>query len=376
MFIGEIEMPKQINMVACAVVTGALALAAFTGHAVAQTRYKAVDMTTPGSTGSEILGIWSGQSVGDESGKARFWPTPGARPVSLRPAGSVGSFANAINLGREVGAAFVRAGGPLREHAFVWTGTAASATDLNAPGFDVSEATGIGGNEVSGWARGPATLTHSHAILWDLRAGTVTDLHPAGIFFDSVATATFAGQQVGFANRSFIKIHAFLWQGTAASAVDLNPLGTGDNSRINGTDGVQQVGSVIARAYLWTGSAASAVPLGSDKCGSFATAVRGGKQVGAEAAAPSCNFFHATVWSGTPASAIDLHTFLPAGFMESFANAIDARGNIGGSATDAAGTRHAILWQPIRLALPSARPASAKSPAAPPPPAASRPAGG
>jgi PAS domain-containing protein len=40
--------------------------------------------------------------------------------------------------------------------------------------------------------------------------------------------------------------------------------------------------------------------------------------------------------------------FLPPALLQSYATSVDAQGNVGGWATDADGTYHAILWQPIQ----------------------------
>jgi probable HAF family extracellular repeat protein len=53
---------------------------------------------------------------------------------------------------------------------------------------------------------------------------------------------------------------------------------------------------------------------------------------------------HAYVWTGTPAGT-DLHQFLPAGYVSSNAYAIDAQGNIVGTANTASGEVHAFVWK-------------------------------
>ncbi|MGW8257736.1 MAG: PEP-CTERM sorting domain-containing protein, partial [Thermoguttaceae bacterium] len=56
---------------------------------------------------------------------------------------------------------------------------------------------------------------------------------------------------------------------------------------------------------------------------------------------------HALLWSGTAASAVDLHQFLPAEFIASVAKSIDDQGKIVGTAYDSSGDAHAILWTPV-----------------------------
>jgi probable HAF family extracellular repeat protein len=57
--------------------------------------------------------------------------------------------------------------------------------------------------------------------------------------------------------------------------------------------------------------------------------------------------YHALVWSGSAQQFVDLHTFLPSTFAQSYAYGVDASGNIVGYATDNSGVNHAILWQPV-----------------------------
>src|SRR3954462_1775168 len=102
-----------------------------------------------------------------------------------------------------------------------------TAIDLNPSGFTSSEADGIANGQQVGVAAGPATDFDSHAILWTGTAASAVDLNPS----PSGATMSQAygvadGQQVGFSGGTATgNPHAILWTGTAASAVDLNPSG-------------------------------------------------------------------------------------------------------------------------------------------------------
>jgi hypothetical protein len=103
--------------------------------------------------------------------------------------------------------------------------------------------------------------------------------------------------------------HALLWRGSAASVVDLNPRGFVE-SLVHGTNGEEQVG------------------------------IGDGPATGGEG--------HALLWRGSAASVVDLHAFLPPGFVHSSASAIDAAGNVVGSAstvTGPTGDAYAILWK-------------------------------
>lgn len=55
---------------------------------------------------------------------------------------------------------------------------------------------------------------------------------------------------------------------------------------------------------------------------------------------------HALLWEGTAESVVDLHSFLPAGYVSSAAYDIDSAGNIVGYARTGTGANHAVLWVP------------------------------
>jgi hypothetical protein len=97
---------------------------------------------------------------------------------------------------------------------------------------------------------------------------------------------------------------------------------------------------------MWTGTAASCVdlsPVGTYD--SDAHAVHGGQQAGVAFVG---NFSHAGIWSGTAASWVDLHTFLPASFINSEARDIWHSGNVtyvaGYGQDSTTGLREALLW--------------------------------
>src|SRR5207302_1700490 len=122
----------------------------------------------------------------------------------------------------------------------------------------------------------------------------------------------------------------------AASWVDLNPSST-STSVAYGVDGNQQVGSVTpvlgrdhGHASLWTGTAASWVDLEPapapgvfDIVVSVANAVQGGQQVGTITYNVVGSLVdHAGYWSGTAKSWVDLHPDHRNVFGESRANAV------------------------------------------------------
>src|SRR5262249_31703333 len=151
----------------------------------------------------------------------------------------------------------------------------------------------------------------------------------------SAALGTNGTQQVGYGDvliGVFQHSHALLWTGSADSAVDLNPTnipGMTDSSA-SATDGHQQVGDVwtwsagvpVKHAVLWHGSADSAVDLNpAGFTDSSVNGVSNGKQIGWGRINIAGN---ALLWSGTAASAINLHQFLPGDFTQSYASGMDA----------------------------------------------------
>jgi hypothetical protein len=217
--------------------------------------------------------------------------------------------------------------------------------DLDPNGFN-STASGVAGDEIVGTSED--MNGQFHALLWTSRG--VVDLTPSG-FMSAGAAATDGVQQVGQGSTGG-ESRALLWSGTASSAVDLHPAALGYiySSGASGVGGGQQVGTGLVRregpyapirshALLWTGSPESVVdlhPCGFDE--SDALAVAAGRQVGVGVIAGT-NLTRALLWNGTADSVVDLHAFLPAGFWSSKARAIDASGNVLGSADG-----HAILW--------------------------------
>jgi probable HAF family extracellular repeat protein len=143
-------------------------------------------------------------------------------------------------------------------------------------------------------------------LLWTGTAANYTDLNPSG-FTSSYATSTSGGQQVGsgYGPSTGGKDHALLWAGAADGYVDLNPNGF-DSTDCNFTNGYSQVGY--------------------------------GTILGVQ---------HALLWSGTAASYVDLSQFLPSGFSDGCAEAIDSNGDIVGYATDNLGNEHGFLWAPV-----------------------------
>lgn len=225
-----------------------------------------------------------------------------------------------------------------------------------------SKALGGGGAQQVGqsFSLGTGTL---HASLWGGSSASWVDLHPAGAT-ESGANRAEGGFQVGFATIGGRK-HASIWNGTAASRIDLFLAGD-TGSEVFGISGNQQVGVRNGTACLWSGTAVSALsiqpdPPGQlDAFGSMAFDVHGGVQVGYVLVAlfgvPEPAVPHASLWTGTAASWVDLN---PSG-MQSIAYAVDSGEQVGvvrpltGSLNE-----RASLWRGTAASIVNLHPAEA-----------------
>jgi hypothetical protein len=203
-------------------------------------------------------------------------------------------------------------------------------------GFSAATLNFAAGGQQAGLAH-PTGGSADHAIL--LQSGTATDLHPAG-FLASLAHQTDGAHQVGTADG-----HAMLWAGTPGSAVDLNPAAnaTSEADAVNGNQqgGAASFDGAQVRPMLWTGTAASAVdltPVGF--VGGHVLGIDAGHQVGDAILSDSNPISHAFIWSGTSASGIDL---TPAGHLRSLAHGT-AFGYILGNFGDSADDVRAMIW--------------------------------
>ncbi|HSZ54284.1 MAG TPA: hypothetical protein VK797_01390 [Tepidisphaeraceae bacterium] len=168
-----------------------------------------------------------------------------------------------------------------------------------------------------------------------------TSISDAGSFHFVSAT-----QMVGAGTVASGNANALVWSNGAPTAINLNPPGFADSYAI-GTDGLHQVGYGMVdnsnHALLWSGTAASAVDLHPTNLGGFAEsiamAVNMRQQVG-YGTAPVTGVAHALLWHGTASSAVDLN---PSGFYESYAEGASGNQQIGygGKLGD---YYHALLW--------------------------------
>lgn len=338
--------PRFVSV--CAGVCGVALLGASATYA----QYTAAALHPAGYVDSQGKGIGTPYQVGNAEDAltglthALLWTgTPGS-VVDLNPPGFTASYAEAVWGLTQIGRA--RDGATGNWHAFIWGGSAGSGLDLNPVGYYSSEAYAADGVYQYGFGAAIG-IDYNRALRWEGSHDKAINMHPlTGEYTSSWIYGAGGGFQAGAADGPGLSVRAMLWANTPESALSLHPPGY-TVSLARDTDGVQQVGEAVVpggltHALLWSGTASSAVDLNPPGFSeSYATSVAGGKQVGA-GKGPFGIWSHALRWEGTPGSYLDLHTFLPPGFMGSAAWGIDEVGNIVGTAVDAGFHSHAVVW--------------------------------
>ncbi|MGB7925063.1 MAG: hypothetical protein WCF57_17615 [Pyrinomonadaceae bacterium] len=227
--------------------------------------------------------IRDGQQVGSANNHAALWSGTADSRVDLNPANWGQSIAVGTRGGQQVGSATrqvqcnvgKQCGGSRTKtefHPFLWYGSAASAVDLTplVLGFGAGRALGTDGTQQVGTGYtviGINAWSGPYAVLWSGTAASAVNLNPQGSIA-SQANAVSGGQQVGF---DFYPRHALLWNGSAESAVDLHPAGNYATSEANATNGTQQAGFGFvgdeatqighSHALVWSGTPSSAIDL-------------------------------------------------------------------------------------------------------------------
>jgi hypothetical protein len=326
----------------------------------ASAQYVAVDMTPAGLTGTlaaNSAGVQGGQAFapafpnghafllnGDPNGALDVHPAGWYNSQVLAAAGN-----QEVGFGLPVASADATAGA----HALLWFGYSTSFTDLTPANWGTTLATCTNGFTQGGYGippkgKGKAT-TNTHALIWSGSASTAVDMNPAGIF-ESRIYGCADTYQAGYVMPTSNGItHAAVWSGSAASVVDLHPAAF-MSSMILGVAGTQQAGSGVPavgnrQALLWSGSAASVVNLHPDGYSlSLLYATNGTQQAGQATDNGFPQRQHAMAWTGTAGSAVDLNQFLPAGYTDASARAIDAGGNIVGFASQPGQASHMLMW--------------------------------
>jgi hypothetical protein len=355
------------TLVLVALIAASLACTTPSRAAFRATTYTYVDLG-PGPNGKDAYGY--GESPKAQSGsyfdhtiscgkacssKVYYplaWSGPNSRPVVLLPQFYVEGWAYGAGGSLIVGTLITNDGGYFGyPHAALWQGSSHTFTDLNPNGScgscsPGSNAYGTNGTYIVG--SGGASL---HALLWNTgNLKSPIDLNPAGASY-SEAYAVNGTSQAGYAfSSSTNSDHAVLWHGSAASAVDLTP-STLTSAYATGLATSSQVGCgmpvgmTVLHALLWHGTAASLVDLQpsgfTDSC---ARAAHGNTQVGYGHISGT---LHALLWKGGANTAVDLQQYLPNTFTSSEAYAIDAAGDILGSAySTTTASWHAVVWVP------------------------------
>lgn len=378
------QMKQQFGMQGSAAVASSLVMASLAMLAAAPAgaqSYTLIDLS-PAAGNAVATEIADGIAAGYASPgifgtayRATLWD--GVSSLDLHPSalvdnpvtGAVGrSFIQGGAAGIQVGwvSGTVTAG---RSAPVAWRGSAESAAFLNIPFVNFGgQAQATDGSQIVGYATAQdedGVIGATQAMVWDVATGVGVNLADGGM-----AYGVGGGVQVGFVTKK--QASAALWRGTRQSQVLLHPRNA-VTSVANATDGVRQVGyagfDIRVRqeaakgnkdkrfnyAHLWTGTAASALnihpyPLnnlpGINLTQSFALAMNGNWIVGYagdETKFGTPAYSHAIVWSSSFES-IDLNAFLPAGFVGAQATSVDADGNVSGFIARADGTRHAAVW--------------------------------
>jgi hypothetical protein len=344
---------STVHIRACVVIaTGALT-------SIASAQWSVTQLHVGPSPGSLALAAsTSGDQVGRSFGpdglisyRAMLWRGSAASAVQLHPADGSFSSANAAHGSQQGGTVFKASG----YRATIWSGTAASAEDLG-PGEILAMSAGLQGGRVG-----------NAAALWRGTAASFVNLapvnpNPGGAQFTaSQVLAVHGNRQVGSATQTITGFgdieRAAIWSGTAAS---YQPLPGPDPTNLSATrataiSATQIVGNYIDfledsnTALLWNAATLEQTELRAPNATStLAYGVDADRQVGS---AKINNLQHASLWSGTTASWIDLHTFVPAEFSQSVATSIAVSNStidITGYGILPSGEFRALLWsQPV-----------------------------
>lgn len=200
--------------------------------------------------------------------------------------------------------------------------------------------------QVGGASGGAQFSTPTHAMMWAAPFYGPADLQNSMV--ESAATACDGDVQVGTASNGSGVSHAVMWFGTARSQVDLHS-GPYQSTGLNSVSGNTQAGAgslnrvvingvevnrFVTHALVWHGTVKSLTDLHpAGFLDSYATQFGPLKEVGyADNISDGLIVQNAFVWSGSAASAVNLHQFVPAGYNTSQAYFMDvATGVISGT---------------------------------------------
>ncbi|HEX8720435.1 MAG TPA: hypothetical protein VF736_07385 [Pyrinomonadaceae bacterium] len=238
-----------------------------------------VDLGAGGATA-----LRDGQQVGSANDHAALWLGTAQSRVDLNPSGWTQSVATGVGGGQQAGWATRnvpctgnkgRCGGGggtrVEIHPFLWFGSAASAVDLTplSLGYGAGRVLGTDGAQQVGYGQtiiGINAFSGPFAVVWSGTAASAVNLNPPDSI-QSTASAVSGGQQVG---AGYSPSRALLWSGSAESVVNLHPDGYAF-SEASATNGTRQAGFGFVgdadtlvghkHALVWSGDAASAVDL-------------------------------------------------------------------------------------------------------------------
>ena len=241
-----------------------------------------------------------------------------------------------------------------------WSGPSSSPVVLLPQFYVEGWAYGAGGSLVVGTliTNDGGYFGFPHAALWQGSTYSFTDLNPSGSCGSCQPGSNAYGTDGTYiAGSGNSPEHALLWKlGQLSSPVDLHPAGF-SYSEAYAVQGAVQAGYAFStttnsyHAMLWYGTAASAVDLTpSGMSTAYATAASGSTSTTSTAHAGSViesgcgmpvgmSVLHALLWHGTAASMVDLH---PSTFTDSCARA--ALGNTQVGYGHISGALHALLW--------------------------------
>lgn len=177
-----------------------------------------IDLSPSGYASASVNSVFDSQEVGvgitaTTPTHALLWNGSDPDPIDLNPTGFQQSFAEGTNGTYQVGSGIYTPGSgqPDGSRALFWNGTASSAVDITPAGYSDAGVAAISGDRAVGV--GSPGIGQTDALLWNIAAGTYTDLGPGTAF------AVAGNYEAGYRGND-----AMVWASSAASAVDLQNL--------------------------------------------------------------------------------------------------------------------------------------------------------
>ncbi|HPF14502.1 MAG: hypothetical protein H6830_01600 [Planctomycetes bacterium] len=292
----------------------------------------------------------------------------GARSATdMTPPNSIGGSVNAMRAGAKVGwfwwPYWTPQGTGYQQHACAWD-AAGVLTELQPQGWEVGQITNTDGVHHVGWALYDAD--HSIAVdgvYWDSSTpfdytfvASGGDFGGGGGNVGAIDNQQLFGVRFGSTPYDAVKWQRNTNQSWQSSNVAPSP---SNGSFIQDAHSGLQAGRVAIgghnEAGLWGGTGNAFVSLHpTGATSSEGTATRNGLQVGF-AAFPGVSS-HAMAWRGSASSALDLHSFAPAGFTWDRATDVDIDGFgtvtiVGYGSNSVTGRTEALEWRGNPLAL-------------------------